>query len=226
MKLNYAFFAFLLAMILISSLSTIFYAHRNELLSVAVSTDQPNFFVISLPLVLRAEVNDRSSVLNQSTRILIYNFIKDNPGIQFRGICNSLNLSIGVAQYHLGLLTKAGLLSIFRDGRYKRYFKSNKFTKREMSIISLLRHQTVERIFSILLKRQRASHNELASKLSISSQALTWQINRLQKVGFLQRTKNGSKTVYFLDEANASTLKQCINFLKSEHCISCRKQER
>lgn len=214
MKLNRALFVFLLATVIVSSFSAIVYAHRNKPFSVTVGIDQHNLLAISIPFVLTVEHNDRPPPLNQSTRMEIYSFIKNNPGIQFRGICSSLNLSIGVAQYHLGLLTKAGLLSIFRDGRYKRYFKSNKFTKREITIISLLRHQTAERILSILLKNQYASHNELASKLSISSQALTWQISCLEKVGVIQREKDEMKTVYFLDEANTLILRRCINLLE------------
>lgn len=213
MKLSRALFAFLLITILVSFLSAIVYAHGNRPFSITVSINQHNLFAVSIPFAFRVEPNDRPPPLNQSTRTQIYSFIKNNPGIHFRGICNSLNLSIGLAQYHLGLLTKAGLISTFRDWRYKRYFKSNKFTKREMSIISLLRHQTAERILSILLKKQHASHNELASKLSISSQALTYQMKRLEKVGFVQRTKDGLKTVYFLDAANTLTLRRCINLL-------------
>ncbi|MDH5448180.1 MAG: winged helix-turn-helix transcriptional regulator [Candidatus Bathyarchaeota archaeon] len=213
MKLNRALFVFLLATVIVSSFSAIVYAHRNKPFSVTFGIDQHNLLVISIPFVLTVEHNDRLPPLNQSTRTYICSFIKNNPGIHFRGICNSLNISIGVAQYHLGLLTKAGLLSIFRDGRYKRYFKSNRFTKREMTIISLLRHQTAKGILSILLERKYVSHNELASELSISSQALTWQISRLERAGIIQRAKDKMKTAYFLNEAKALAMRRCINFL-------------
>lgn len=200
-------------MILVSSFSTMVYAYGNRPFAVAVGIDQHSFLGISIPFVLGVELSDKPPPLNQSTRTEIYSFIKSNPGIQFRGICASLNLSIGVVQYHLGILAKAGLLSIFRDGRYKRYFKSKRFTKREMTIISLLRHRTAERILSIILKRHHSSHNQLASKLSISSQALTWQMNRLEEVGIVKRAKDGMKTVYSMREDNARALERCINLL-------------
>ena len=62
-----------------------------------------------------------STLLNQTTRMDIYSFIKDNPGIHFRALSDCLNLPIGVLQYHLSLLVDGGLLSTYRDGRYKRY---------------------------------------------------------------------------------------------------------
>jgi len=59
--------------------------------------------------------NQGSSFLNQTTRVQIYNFITNNPGINFRGICNSLTLPIGVVQYHLAVLMKSGLVSNCKD---------------------------------------------------------------------------------------------------------------
>lgn len=215
MKLKSLLFVFLFAMILVFSFTSTVYARKNKPISLAARIDQHSLFAFPIPLIF-GEANDNPPPLNQSTRIQIYSFIRNNPGIQFRGICNSLNLSVGVAQYHLGILTKAGLLSIFQDGRYKRFFKSKRFTEKEMAMISLLRHQTAERILSLLLRRQHMSHNELASKLSISSQALTWQISRLEKIGIVRRTKDVMKTVYFLDEANALTLKRCIDVLEKK----------
>jgi predicted transcriptional regulator len=87
-------------------------------------------------------LNQGSSFLNQTTRIQIYKFITNNPGINFRGICNSLTLPIGVVQYHLAVLMNGGLVSNRRDGRNKRYFESKKFSSIEMKIISVLRHET------------------------------------------------------------------------------------
>jgi len=115
-----------------------------------------------------------STLLNQTTRMDIYSFIKDNPGIHFRALSDCLNLPIGVLQYHLSLLVDGGLLSTYRDGRYKRYFESKRFTETEMKVLSTLRHGTSGRILEVLLKKPRTTHKDLASQLNISSQALSW----------------------------------------------------
>jgi hypothetical protein len=44
----------------------------------------------------------------------VYNFAVANPGIQFRGICNGLGIAIGTAEFHLGVLKKAELISFVR----------------------------------------------------------------------------------------------------------------
>ena len=79
-----------------------------NLLTFPTSTDflSSLFFASSNPCVNVAETP--APVLTNSTRIGIYEFIKDNPGIQFRGVSSQLGLSIGLAQFHLGVLTKAG----------------------------------------------------------------------------------------------------------------------
>jgi predicted transcriptional regulator len=78
-------------------------------------------------------------------------------------------------------------------------------------MISLIRRKTTGQILRILLKEKQVSHGDLSSQLSISSQALTWQMNQLKKKGVVQGIREGMKTIYFLDEASAPTLRRYIN---------------
>ena len=165
------------------------------------------------PLLLSTSFNVEvqaagESPFNNSTRMEIYDFVKDNPGIQFRGICAGLSLPVGLAQYHLGVLIKAGLVSFIRDGRYKRFFESKKFSGKAMVTISLMRHRTVKRIFDVLLDKKRMSHGQLACRVSITSQALTWQMKTLVKTEFILQANEGLRTIYSLDEASAPMLKK------------------
>ncbi len=81
--------------------------------------------------------------LDQPTRLEIYSYIKSNPGTHFRGICNSLGLPVGVVQYHLNVLERAGLVTVHVDGQNKRFFEQNNtYTKTDMQLISLMRHNT------------------------------------------------------------------------------------
>ena len=177
-----------------------------NLLTFPTSTDflSSLFFASSNPCVNVAETP--APVLTNSTRIGIYEFIKDNPGVQFRGISSQLGLSIGLAQFHLGVLTKAGLVSFFRDGKYKRFFESKRFSKKQMKLISLLRHNTASRILRAILERKEVSHGELAHELSISSQGLTWQMNRLRKNHLIAESKTNKKLLYSIEYANAAIL--------------------
>jgi predicted transcriptional regulator len=142
----------------------------------------------------------------------VYNFIDANPGIQFRGICAGLDIAIGTAEFHLGVLKKAGLISFIRDGKYKRFFVTKKFSLREMKLISLLRHETLRKILKRITDETTVSHHELASQLSITSQGLTWQMNKLRKEGIIQGSIDGIKVTYTLNET-------CLPMLTDLLCI-------
>jgi predicted transcriptional regulator len=154
--------------------------------------------------------------LNNGTRTQIYNYIESNPGVQFRGVCAGLSIPVGLAQYHLGVLIKAGLVSFIRDGRYKRFFPSKKFSRKEMLTISLLRHETARKILEALLDKKQLSHGELAGEVSITSQALTWQMKRVGKTQFVMQTNEGLKTIYSLDENTTQALTQYLALVEEK----------
>lgn len=212
MKRNKILSASLLVIVFAFSFFAVTYLQVNIVGSPTVSdVDNAQPLIISAPLILGVGFHEDSRLLNQLTRIEIYNFVKNNPGIHFRGICDNLGLPVGVVQYHLGLLTRAGLLLVHRDRQFKRYFEIMRFGETEMKIISLLRHETVRRILTVLSERDSVFHKDLAFKLDISSQALTWQINRLRKAGLVDAVKEGMKVKYLLNEENVMTIKRCLD---------------
>jgi DNA-binding transcriptional ArsR family regulator len=148
-----------------------------------------------------------------ATRTQIYDYITANPGVNFRGICNTLGLSIGLAQFHLGVLTKAGLVSAIRDGKYKRFFTAKRFSKKQMRIIAVLRHKSEGSILKTLLEKTQVSHSELTNELSITSQGLTWNMNRLEKTHLITESKDGKRLLYSLDQGNVSLLTEMAHLI-------------
>ncbi|MCW4016965.1 MAG: winged helix-turn-helix transcriptional regulator [Candidatus Bathyarchaeota archaeon] len=165
---------------------------------------------LSTQSLVQMSLNYDASLLNQSTRIQIYNFITNTPGINFRGICNYLALPIGVVQYHLAVLMKGGFISNRRDGRNKRYFESRKFSSNEMRIISVLRRKTAGKILTILHNEKSVSHGIMAERLNISSQALTWHMKQLQEENLVTGQADGITVRYSINEEFLATLTQCI----------------
>lgn len=144
-------------------------------------------------------VAEKAPIPNNSTRTAILDFVNANPGVQFRAICGNLGLSVGVVQFHLAVLHKAGLIKFIRRGKYKRFFAAGRFSKRQMETIAHLRLSTVKNILRALLEGKQVSHRELAGRLSISSQGLTWQMNRLRETGLISETRNGLNVRYSLE---------------------------
>lgn len=155
------------------------------------------------------------SLISNSTRTEVYDFIVANPGIQFRGICAGLSIAIGMAEFHLGILKKAGLISFVRDGKYKRFFAAKKFSVKEMKLISLLRHETIREILKAIAAETTVSHGKLASDLSITSQGLTWQMNRLREQGIVQGNRTATKVTYSLNEVYVQALPELLCIIES-----------
>jgi DNA-binding transcriptional ArsR family regulator len=157
---------------------------------------------------------EKAPLPDNSTRTEILNFIAENPGIQFRAICAGLGLSIGVAQFHVGQLLKNGLISSHRKGRYKRFF-AGKFSRAEMEAISAARLGRVRCILKALLEGTALSHHELAERVCISSQGLTWQMNRLRETGFVEETRNGLRVSYELNQNWFALVSSAVELLEN-----------
>lgn len=152
-------------------------------------------------------------MLNSSTRLTIYNYVSESPGVHFRGICNGLGLSVGVVQYHLERLTSQGLLTSRRDRRYRRYFEARRFSEEEMEVLSTLRSETARRAISIILESPRITHGALASTLGISSQGLTWLMGRLKEEGAVGVESDCRYMRYTINEGYRETLVDCLSIL-------------
>jgi hypothetical protein len=171
----------------------------------ALSINQYTFLALT-PSLSTSTTPSTQTYLNNNTRSEIFSYIGENPGAAFRTIAVALCLPLGLAEYHLGILVKSGLVSYIRDGRYKRFFISKRYSKGEMQTISLLRHRTTKHIIEVLLHKKMMSHSRLADEVAITSQALTWQMKTLRGTRFVLEVNDGLKTVYSLDQNAAPVL--------------------
>ena len=123
-----------------------------------------------------------ADAVNVSTRAEVYAFIVDNPGMNVRGISAKLGLPLGDVEYHLWTLMKDGIIVDLRVGRYRRLFEASKYCQEEMKVISMMRQGTTGRILAAL-SQTSMQHKDLAAKMGVTSQGLTWQIGRLKQAG-------------------------------------------
>lgn len=175
--------------------------------------DSTQQFALSTPLVIGITTH-APNPLDQPTRADIYQYVEGNPGVHFRGICEALSLSVGMVQYHVGVLVCAGFLSVYGDGKMQRFFVAGKYSQREMKVVSLLRHKTKGKILRSINCKKAASHGDLASDLQISSQGLTWQMHQLQREGIVEATSYGLKLNYQINQTYTPTLNQAIALLE------------
>lgn len=188
--------AIVLSLVIALSLIAFIQLEKNSILTINLTAPIATSAFSSQPIFSNVARETQSPLISNSTRAEVYGFIVANPGIQFRGICTGLGIAIGTAEFHLGILKKAGLISFVRDGKYKRFFANKKFSVKEMKLISLLRHETIREILKTIVSEKTVSHGKLASNLRITSQGLTWQMNRLKEEGIIEEKIDRIKVTY------------------------------
>ena len=130
-------------------------------------------------------INDRAP----STREHVFNVIENNPGIHFRDICRQLNKEIGVVQYHVYILKRFGMITSMRDGRFTRYFtKEAGLDDVEKAIVAAWQRPVERQVLVDLLDagEQVVRVDQIASTCEVTTQAVTWHLNRLQASGLIR----------------------------------------
>ena len=143
-------------------------------------------------LLFKAKLDTASAL---STRESIFAIIEQNPGIHFRDICRQLKKEIGVVQYHVYILKKFGLISSEKDGRFTRFYAKNaKFDDMARSILASWQRPVERNILSTLAKdgQQQGIMKSIMNSCEVTSQAVTWHLNRLKTNGLIASDAAGS----------------------------------
>jgi len=138
-------------------------------------------------------------VLDLEARRRIYAHILDQPGAYLREIQRAVDMPMGMLEYHLGRLEKAGLVTVLQED-HKRFFPE-KMDARDKRYVALLRQKACRDVVVHLLTRPGASHKELRSATALLPSTLSYYLARLVDAGLASREKDGRLTRYSLVDA-------------------------
>ena len=79
-----------------------------------------------------------------------------------------------------------------------------------MQAISVLRHKTAGKILRILSEKNSLAHHDLATKLEISSQALSWQMRWLREMNLVDSVTESLEVTYSINEENRMMIQWCL----------------
>ncbi|MCD6461977.1 MAG: helix-turn-helix domain-containing protein [Thermoplasmata archaeon] len=145
------------------------------------------------PLFVRLE---REKVLDNFIRGEIYGYVLGNPGCSFSDITSSLDLSNGVASYHLSVLVREGFLRTLKDGIRRRYYPMNTLVKKGRYIPSRLQKD----IIRYLREHPGAGQSEVARALGESKQVIHYHMGVLRERGLVRVEREGRRTLCFLTD--------------------------
>lgn len=133
--------------------------------------------------------------LELETRRRIYNYILSNPGSHLREIQRSLDMPMGLLEYHLNYLQKREIITVKEERYYKRYFAS-KLSPAEKSIVSAIRQEKPRRIVLYLMLNPNSTHKEIMENFDLSPSTLSFYLKDLVEKGVVERVRKGRENEY------------------------------
>ncbi len=95
--------------------------------------------------VLGSVTRARSKIDRNDNRNRIYKFITERPGSTLYEISKEMGLNIGTLRYHLMILSLNHRITAYKDDKFVSYFpNSNRYSKKEQQIISMMRRDTMK----------------------------------------------------------------------------------
>ena len=119
----------------------------------------------------------------------VIDLIKKKPGVSYNEIVRETGLSNGVISHYLIKLMESG--EVEKEGTARgKYFLKN-VPKKDRKIITLLRNNTNNDIFKLLMKNfnndKIDTQNEISKKMNKSASTISVSLKGLQKNGIIER---------------------------------------
>jgi len=127
-------------------------------------------------------------------------FIQESPGCHLRRIRQELRVSMGTAQYHLGLLEKAGKITSNRHGLFRYYFPVGIFQDNEKNLLEVLSHETARDILMFIIEQKNPTQTDIANRIGVSAASASWHVRRLSEFGMITEVREGKFKRYQLRE--------------------------
>jgi predicted transcriptional regulator len=149
--------------------------------------------------------------LKLGVRRKIHEVILSSPMVHFREIQRQLGIATGALMYHLGVLTKAGLIRSEHWGQMLRFY-SVQVPDEQRRVFGTIRSPRLLRIMAMLITRPGAAHCEIMHELRIPASSTSWYIRKLLTAGVVRPVTLGKVTRYYL--SNATVTEEIIRTYK------------
>lgn len=129
-------------------------------------------------------------------REILYEAIRANPGICFTELSRVGSMDYGVLGYHLQVLETTGYVRSAKAGRYRRYFEYNGHPGDQYEPRAYACNPDVQDFLAVLQQNPDTTQNELAQRVGVTRQAVAYRLDRLEKLGLVERERIGRRHHY------------------------------
>jgi len=154
----------------------------------------------------------RNAIFQNQNRLMIFELIKANPGIDYRTLSRMVGLKRGSMRYHLSVLALKGETVEINYLNSTSYFENTgKFTEFEKKMFNQLQNDTTLKIMRILITSPNVSRRDLVGRIGIAGPSITWHTNRLSQSNIIYVEKNGRDVHYNLTNVASEFFKKFPN---------------
>jgi len=162
-------------------------------LAIILMTEVGRAALLGLVLVPLYTKIKREKVMDHFVRGRIYEFVCQNPGVNYSAIKEQFKLTNGTVTYHLSMLERQEFIRAKQDGIYKRYFANNGGTP--ASDVEPMSLQLT--IAKAIRERPGMTQKEIAKRVGSSKQLVSYHIRRMRKEGQLETRRHGRSVRVF-----------------------------
>ena len=126
----------------------------------------------------------------------LINIIEKNPGIRYRELLRSTNLSNGVLTYHLTELAGSNIINVERRRGVTRYY-SVQISSEESKVISHIRNIISRKILLLIIERGSCTLSEIAVLTNKAPSTISWYLQRLLDANIIKKKSASSDGVYY-----------------------------
>ena len=136
------------------------------------------------------------NILVLETRREIYNYILQYPGLHLREISRRLTIPFSTLMYHLRFLEKRELIKEKTEGRYNRYYITEKIGHREKEMLSILRKDTPRTIILYLLVHIYSSQIDISGSLKKHPTTIEFHLKKLLDLNIIEPVQPVDGKIY------------------------------
>ncbi len=129
---------------------------------------------------------------DNETREAIRGYLATTPGAHFSKLRDDLQLGTGETQYHLDTLVDDGVIKTRKNGDYRRFYLTGRFSAFEQRALGYLRRRTPRRVVIALLRDPATSASEIAATAGVSPASISGAAASLEAGGLLTRVSGYS----------------------------------
>lgn len=156
--------------------------------------------LINKKLIVEGTILTKDIILNTPKRKIIYEYVKNNPGVYLQKIFKDLNYSNHAVIWHINMLLEFKFISKGIVDCHTVYFEPSVDLKR-IKLYYYLNNEKSQKIIQFLkINRSGCSKAQILSQLDMHPKTVTKYIDSLLEIGVIMKESAFHKDIYYIKE--------------------------